>query len=74
MRIDLRDRDDCRDSQDIAPIAQCIHCGGEIYTGDMVYIPDGYVGMVCTDCVKDWIYETYAHSLGTRCEVKETRT
>lgn len=58
-----------KDPQDVAPVAYCIHCGGEIYTGEEAYIPAEYAGMVCRDCVKDWLYETYVNALGVRREV-----
>lgn len=58
-----------KDPQDVAPVTYCIHCGGEIYPHDTAYIPAEYSGYVCADCVKDWIYETYAGVLGVRCEV-----
>ena len=57
------------DPQDIAPVAYCIHCGGEIYAGEEAYIPAEYAGMLHEDCVKDWLYETYVNVLGVRCEV-----
>ena len=31
-----------KDPQDIAPVAYCIHCGGEIYPGTAAYIPAEY--------------------------------
>lgn len=57
------------DPQDAAPVAYCIHCGGEIYPGTAAYIPAEYAGMLHEDCVKDWLCETYANVLGVRCEV-----
>ena len=59
------------DPQDAAVVAICIYCGGEIYAGDSAYIPAEYDGMVCPDCIKDWMYETYVDALCVRCEVRE---
>ena len=57
-----------KDSQDAAPVAHCVHCGGEIYSGEEAYIPAEYAGMVCRDCIKDWLFETYLNVLTVKCE------
>lgn len=59
------------DPQDASVVCYCIHCGGEIYSCDTAYAPAEYSGMVCADCVKDWLCETYADALGVFCEVSE---
>ncbi|OUM21561.1 hypothetical protein [Butyricicoccus porcorum] len=57
------------DPQEEQPVAYCDYCGGEIYPGDSAYIPAEFDGMLHADCVKDWLYETYAWGLGVWCEV-----
>lgn len=57
------------DPQNAAPVTFCIHCGGEIYAGEPAYMPAEYAGMVCEECLKDWLYETYVDMLGVRCNV-----
>ena len=58
-----------KDPQDIAPVAYCIHCGGEIYPGEEPWEPDGEDGFVHRECVKDYMFEHYALTLGRYVEV-----
>lgn len=56
------------DPQDVPPVAYCIHCGGEIYPGEAVYMPLEHDGTVHEECVRDWLFEQYSRVLGTTVE------
>ena len=58
-----------KDPQDIAPVAYCIHCGGEIYPGEEPWQPDDEDGFVHRDCVRDYMLEHYVLTLGRYVEV-----
>lgn len=59
MRIDLRDRTDLKDPQDAPIIGYCMHCGGEIYSGEAHYCPTETDGMLHTWCASRWLWEHY---------------
>ena len=58
-----------KDPQGIAPVAYCLHCGGEIYPGEEPWQPDDEDGFVHRECVKDYMLEHYALTLGSYAEV-----
>lgn len=59
-----------KDPQDVAPVAHCIHCGGEIYPHEKVWQPDGYDGLVhIKGCRPEWLDNHYANDLGAEVEV-----
>ena len=55
--------------QDAAPVAYCLHCGGEIYAGDEAWQPDDEYGFVHRECVKDYMFGHYARTIGSFVEV-----
>lgn len=61
-----------KDPQDIAPVAYCLHCGREIYPGEEPWQPDDEDGFVHRECVKDYMFEHYAKTIGSFVEVRGT--
>ena len=59
------------DPQEEKPVARCDVCRGEVYSGDLVHVINGFV--VCPECFFDYTFDYFSDCLFLGSELKDTK-